>query len=71
MIDKAIIGSIMCGGEEITLYMARPSVIECATVKAVACHKMVFNFGLNKKRLSIKRMWSNPRGMICVKPNCR
>ena len=36
--DSAIIGSITCRGGEISPYMARPSVMECATVNAVACH---------------------------------
>ena len=54
--DKAMMGSTMAGEGVITLNMARPSVMECATVNAVACHRTGFNFGLSKNRLSTKRI---------------
>ncbi|MCE3228274.1 MAG: hypothetical protein K0S32_2825 [Bacteroidetes bacterium] len=47
-IDKAMMGSTILEGIEIIPISDNPKVMECATVKAVACQMMVFNFGLNK-----------------------
>jgi hypothetical protein len=71
MIESDITGSIIWLGGEISPYMDNPSVIVCATVKAVACHITGFSFGFKRKRLKMKSIWSNPSGRICVNPNCK
>lgn len=58
-------GSTILERGVITWYMAKPRVIEWATVKAVACHNKGFNLGLSKKRLRINNIWSKPKGKIC------
>lgn len=65
-IDKAIIGSTTALGATIMLFMLSANVMECATVKAVACHKITFTLLLSKHRPTTKSMWSNPSGMMCV-----
>ena len=52
-------------------YMASPSVMECATVKAVACQSTGLRRGSSKYRLIMNKMWSKPRGRMWVKPSCK
>src|ERR1700750_849084 len=44
--EREIKGSMICAGGEIRPYMARPSVIVCATVNAVDCNTIDLSFGL-------------------------
>ena len=64
-IDNAIIGSIKAGGATMRFFMLNINVKVCATVKAVACHKTSFNFGLSKYNPTTNKMWSSPSGKIC------
>ena len=43
--DRAMMGSMICDGGRMKPYMASPNVMECATVKAVACHSTGFRRG--------------------------
>ncbi len=56
MIEIAISGSIILGDGVTTLYTARPRVTECAIVKASDCNSTGLSLGLNKNRLSTKRI---------------
>ena len=40
-----------------------------AIVKTEHWMTIDFIFGLTKKRVRIKRIWSNPKGITCVNPN--
>ena len=55
-IDSAISGSTMRDGSETMPYIDRPSVIECAIVKAVTCSSIVLRRGLSRKMPSTNRM---------------
>ena len=48
--DKAITGSTTALGATIIFFIDKASVMECATVKAVACHRMVLILLFNKQR---------------------
>lgn len=49
-IDSAMMGSTIAGGATRMFFMLRANVIECATVNAVACHRITFTLLLNKHR---------------------
>ena len=65
-IDNAIMGSTTAPGATIKPFIDSASVMECATVNAVACHNMVLTFVLNKQRPVTNKIWSNPFGNMCI-----
>src|ERR1700733_9265393 len=62
--EREMIGSTTAPGAMIMLFMLNASVMECATVNAVACQRMVLILVLRRQRLTTKSIWSKPSGMI-------
>jgi len=54
--DNAMIGSTTAGGATMMFFMLNARVIECATVNAVACHRIVFIRVLSKQSPATKRI---------------
>jgi len=68
-IEMDINGSIIAGFGSINLLATSTNEIVCANVKKVAWINNGFILGEAKNKPNTNKIWSNPRGIICLKPS--
>ena len=68
-IEMDINGSIIAGLGSINLLATNTNEMVCAIVKKVAWINNGLILGDAKNKPNTNKIWSNPRGIICLKPS--